>query len=359
LLLAMSMGSMSCEPSVPTSDKLFEKYRKSVVLIRHEYVYKLTLGDEIAYFTDFDEKNGINNFFASKKEALANRIKVSGTGFFADKDGNIITNRHVVHDWDDARTKIAISKLQGKFSSIQSTLLEEKTEKEIELKNAVNPEQMNPLIDEINELTTAFQKIGIMNNLIGSSSPKIEVDSYFLGIALDGTIVASDRDFIPCTRQKISANPEIDLACIQTNGKSLPTGVADKGHQLIPLANQDRASKSKKASQMANKPVFMIGYNRGIEIGQEASSSSTSNGKVGLRVQLMNGTVMQDPDEHKVLHGITCLGGSSGSPILDKSGKLIAINFGGYSGTDGFNYGVLAKHLSEVYTPASQKDDEK
>ena len=38
--------------------------------------------------------------------------------------------------------------------------------------------------------------------------------------------------------------------------------------------------------------------------------------------------------------------GSSGSPVFNK-GKLIAVNFSGYS-AQGFNFGVLVKHVNDL-----------
>ena len=83
----------------------------------------------------------------------------------------------------------------------------------------------------------------------------------------------------------------------------------------------------------------MIGFNQGTEIGTTED---------GLKNQLTQGTVSQTPDNNKVLYSIPTLPGSSGSPIIDEWGNLVAINFAGIENTQSFNYGILSKHLKKL-----------
>ena len=48
------------------------------------------------------------------------------------------------------------------------------------------------------------------------------------------------------------------------------------------------------------------------------------------------------------MYSIPTLPGSSGSPIIDERGNLVAVNFAGIVNTQSFNYGVLSKHLTKI-----------
>ncbi len=58
----------------------------------------------------------------------------------------------------------------------------------------------------------------------------------------------------------------------------------------------------------------------------------------------------QSPDQERVLYSIPTLPGSSGSPVWDENGDLIAINYAGINNTQSFNYGILSKHLIKLHS---------
>lgn len=48
------------------------------------------------------------------------------------------------------------------------------------------------------------------------------------------------------------------------------------------------------------------------------------------------------------MYSIPALPGSSGSPVLNRKGELVAINFSGLNGTQNFNYGIRMKYLKSL-----------
>ena len=48
------------------------------------------------------------------------------------------------------------------------------------------------------------------------------------------------------------------------------------------------------------------------------------------------------------MYSIPTLPGSSGSPVVNLQGQLVAINFAGINGTQNFNYGIRVKYLKDL-----------
>jgi hypothetical protein len=87
--------------------------------------------------------------------------------------------------------------------------------------------------------------------------------------------------------------------------------------------------------------VYMIGFNKGIAL------ASTSD---GIKSQFNSGEISQDPDTKRVLYSIPSLHGSSGSPVINKWGELVAINFAKVSEEQSFNFGIPSSFLIDLYT---------
>ncbi|MDY6403607.1 MAG: trypsin-like peptidase domain-containing protein, partial [Bacteroidales bacterium] len=82
----------------------------------------------------------------------------------------------------------------------------------------------------------------------------------------------------------------------------------------------------------------MTGYNLGpiLAITEE-----------GVKAQFNQGTISQKTDE-RIMYSIPALPGSSGSPVVNHNGQLVAINYAGLSGTQNFNYGIRVKYLKDL-----------
>lgn len=48
------------------------------------------------------------------------------------------------------------------------------------------------------------------------------------------------------------------------------------------------------------------------------------------------------------MYSIPTLPGSSGSPVVNLHGELVAINYAGLKETQNFNYGVRVKYLKDL-----------
>lgn len=48
------------------------------------------------------------------------------------------------------------------------------------------------------------------------------------------------------------------------------------------------------------------------------------------------------------MYSIPALPGSSGSPVVNMKGELVAVNYAGLNGTQNFNYGIRIKYLRDL-----------
>ena len=81
----------------------------------------------------------------------------------------------------------------------------------------------------------------------------------------------------------------------------------------------------------------MIGYNAGPTL------AFTNQ---GLQVQLTSGKITQEPDGSRILYSIPTMKGSSGSPVIDAEGNLVAVNFAKMIESDNFNFGIPLNKIS-------------
>lgn len=328
-----------------TDQELFENCGSGVVLILNEYYYEITLpNDEKMYFSDYDGKSLVN-FTMDEEEIKKNKSMSFGTGFFISPTGEIITNRHV------ASPSIDNSEVKGKVKDFISTIADLLELVQTELSNqydilesqkedcfyfdywgnlCCNDAQLSNIKSEQEELRSNFQEnqqtIEVLKDMDYSELSTRCISE--LGIAYNNTYVTKSEDFKPCVLIRCSDDKDTDLALIQLKDKTTP----EKCH-IFTLPENTEDNKLE-----INEHVAMISYNAGIQL---------SNTAIGIQAQLNTGNISQAQDGIKVMYSIPALQGSSGSPVLNKYGELVAVNFAGITGTQGFNFGVVTKRISK------------
>ena len=112
-LLSLSVVLFACCQKQKTPEQLFEERASGVVVILNEYYYEMKLpnGNSV-YFTGFDKDGDLENFTPDIDEIKKNRHILTGTGFFINEKGSIITNRHVV------RPLLDMAKAKGAYMSL-------------------------------------------------------------------------------------------------------------------------------------------------------------------------------------------------------------------------------------------------
>ena len=96
--------------------------------------------------------------------------------------------------------------------------------------------------------------------------------------------------------------------------------------------------KSTEEKIKIDQQLYMIGYNAGLML---------ANTEKGISVQMTSGRVTQTPDGERITYSIPTVQGSSGSPVIDDKGNVVAVNFAKLMGSDNFNFGIPLEKIKE------------
>lgn len=313
-----------------TKDDIEKEMSSGVVIIQNQSYYDVTLTNgEHIYFASYDENTGEISGLQFDEDSI--EVETSfGTGFFVDEEGTIVTNAHVVGSTAEYN---ALTNSIGNILEAIKQLMSDEYDEDSELldqcrrgyyaapygstEEAEYKQAMNVLSSRMEELQEAYQEIDRID------ASRSDISCYNnIGIAYNDTHVTGPDDFKPCVT--LTADDKHDLALIQLKDKKTPE---DTYIFKVPEEEPDETDE-----------IFMIGYNRGIDLAIT---------KEGLKAQVTSGAISQDSKD-KYLYTIPALPGSSGSPIINQYGELIAINFAGIKETQSFNFGVKSKYLKKL-----------
>ena len=337
LLVSLVLSSCSKKPEDPQT--LYEKYRSSVVLVKNQYYYSLTFDNGMRLFFTLNEKGAPPEIYDTEGEAVEHASIAFGTGFFVSRDGRIATNRHVVNPLNQGKDAAGyITRIIAEIKRILGEKIEEKIAEQNKLRNYFDTNYYSLDENSISELKQAYanleSQITGMKGLLGRISynpdnTTIQVHVVDIGVAYDNTYVTSLQDFKSCVVVKQSGDEAVDLALIQLKDKRTPEHITE----FISLEGEEGKPETPPA---INDDVYMIGYNYGLELAVT---------KEGIKSQFTAGKITQEPDDNRMLYSIPTLPGSSGSPIIDKWGRLVAVNFAKISDTQSFSFGIPKARL--------------
>ncbi len=355
-IIIIVLTLMSCGSKTPQD--LFDEDKSGVVMILNQFYYVLTLpnGNKI-YFSGIDNNGTLQNITFNKAEIINKRAAMTGTGFFIDKQGTIMTNRHVAQPQIDKKAiKEGYNKLvasikayyisQMQWMSGQYDVLEAQKSYCVSYDyygNAVTDESKLQAIEEKQqELNSQYQMLqNVVQSLDGyASANSLDISTVCqVGIAYNDTYVQSANDFFgknACTVVKVSQQEDTDLALLQLKSKTTPDNAyifKTDGTADMSWADKLKEMFSPYSEKLLeiNQDLYMIGYNAG---------PTLASTKQGIQVQMTTGKVTQLPDGDRVLYSIPTVQGSSGSPVVDSKGRLVAVNFAKLIGSDNFNFGI-------------------
>lgn len=341
----------SCKREL-TQAELFDENKSGVVLILNKYYYKIKLPNgQSMFFSDLDKDGDLENVTLDVNEIRNNCSWMSGTGFFVDNNGTIMTNRHVAQpSIDENDIKAGYRNLlhavqqyyeyQKQQLSDQFDELEKNKEQyayneeydDVEEGYYSNDARISEIEQEQSKLKSQYdqcdQAIQQLNELDDPRALRIS-SVCELGIAYNNTHVTGVEDFLgknPCVVIKTSDLEDVDLALIQLKNKRTPGDA-----KVFTIEDEDLPLEM-------GQPLYMIGYNAGPDLAKT---------RTGIQAQMTSGKVTQLPDGQRVLYDIATVQGSSGSPVIDAEGNLVAVNFAKLRVSDNFNFGIPLKRIRQ------------
>ena len=346
-IFILSVCSISC---VRNSKDIYEEMKSGLVLIKVERHHVLTFpnGDRM-YFTGLSADGTLENVTSSSDSIVSSTVY--GTGFLISDRGEIATAHHVISnciDKEEVRNVIraainyAKNDLNEEYNQAAELLFQLNMRQE-ELRNDLfyydpDEEMENELyIYALREKLEEYRQLYI--NLTSIDPSRFDVSSVTeVGIAYNDTHITSDSDFISCVIVK--EDEENDLAVIQLKDKFTPSNkYIFSLPSSDPIENYTFSEKiMRHIEKDKNDQLYLIGFNLG------PSLALTSE---GLMAQINQGGISQKQDS-RLMYSIPALPGSSGGPVVNSRGELVAVNNAGLGNTQSFNYGIRVNLLRKL-----------
>lgn len=246
----------------------------------------------------------------------------TGTAFFISKDGEMGTNRHIAVPWEyrDAEDEENIRQQMEKARQATSGNLYELLAYNV-MTGALSAEDANAWLRR-------YQ----------NSPLEISGKHAFFGIGLTGSKVNNQIDLQQAQVIAESGDPKKDVALIRLNSRKTPDYIVKMGA----IYDIEHARVDERSLKPQDEELTIIGYPMG-----ETVTNETFNGKE-LRPTIHKASLSKTPDDNQIQIQAVGIGGQSGSPVIDKSHRLVGVLCSGFKGTE-VTYCCNIKHLVELY----------
>jgi len=319
--------------------EIYEKFKDAVVLVKHTYTVEISIKGSKPFQLEVGETN---------LEPKA----ISGTGFFVSEDGKIVTNHHVAEPWkyqnengtsydyvkehiaavlpdsiSEENYKAVIEKNWNNYYEEEGEESEEEEPAAVVASTTVDSSAINTATIPItnSETTEVIQEKEV--KYISVDDIKITPVTVEISVALHG----SKEDWLKCKVYKIADGDEVDVAVLQLESETLPGSVKN-------IVDLDSAVSDDSKIKPGTNAV-LIGYPMGMTL---------ANTRRGIKVQVYEGQINKESDGVSIQYNVTSTHGASGSPVFNECGQLIAVNYAGFDEAQGYNFGIVAKHVASL-----------
>ena len=158
------------------------------------------------------------------------------------------------------------------------------------------------------------------------------------GIGLTGSKVNNQIDLQQAQVIAESGDPKKDVALIRLNSRKTPDYIVKMGA----IYDIEHARVDERSLKPQDEELTITGYPMG-----ETVANETFDGKE-LRPTIHKASLSKTPDDNQIQIQAVGIGGQSGSPVIDKSHRLVGVLCSGFKGTE-VTYCCNIKHLVELY----------
>jgi len=299
-------------------------YLNTVVYVRAAYHYEVKLQD--------------NPLSDTSKELLIRRTNPTpyqATAFFLDKYGRMATNRHVAIPWAEEYRGTDNATLRQEYSK---WLVDELRVTDLDLSSRYSKNKAYQRLEEtylgraLLEESANWSDLKAKIERIKKSQIVIEGAIDYITVGYPGQNYTHETDFERCFVLSESGTKDVDLALLQLNTKVTPSAVKK-------YINPEKCFTG--VIKPLEEQLYVIGYPNGFSWAMNETTHS-------LEPQAKETKCSKTPDKFNFEFNASTVGGSSGSPIITKSGKLMGVLSSTYLGTT-TSYAVLAKYLKNMY----------
>lgn len=390
LCCLLLQGLMACSKKEYSQEEIYDTMASGVVLIRTSYINVLTIKPEGSSNQEFYFNNEDLNFLTEeqfRENPKQNPNLSYGTGFIISDKGLVVTNGHVVNPIEnnvDDIFHIFRERYRKEYEYWTNRLLDssKRLADLLEMRANVNGRMTSAglkyLDDQIAEWKAYYEDnkewVEYFDKKVNCKEYAVKPLVVKLEIAYNGDNIENPNSWYQCESMK--KDNDLDLAVVKLHkfqfwpedySVLIPNYLDNSPHGLwrhrvvnesfreefmdsIPLIPEDKYifKIPNEFTSTKETKLFMIGFNQGPSLAITNS---------GIKAQITQGTISQNTDDVKLMYSIPALPGSSGSPVLNQYGELMAINFAGISTTQSFNYGIKVQNLKNLIenTPYLEK----
>lgn len=295
------------------------EFRPATVYVRACYHYNVVFKDNPIPEDIWDGKISFN------------AIPYQATAFFLDSLGRMATNRHVAIPWE-YRNKDEENYIRNQ---IEKKLPRDGNVETIKafLKTPLGEYFKAYALTRSKTYEEAIENIILATDRIRKSSYDITGEIDYLTVGYPGNYYTHEDEFQRCNVITASDSKDIDLAILQLNNKTTPANI-------VKVFSPDKFFLGKLEPQ--KEVLYTIGYPAGIAWGMDEKSKS-------LEPTIRETKCSKEPGKFDFEFQANSVGGSSGSPVFDRTGALVGVLYGGYQIAGGSTMAVHAKFLKKMY----------
>lgn len=240
----------------------------------------------------------------------------NGTAFFISENGEMGTNRHIAIPWEYEK---------GNYEDLIKNFI-------FQMKKTFAGRLALMASNSLDEAQARYDRIS------GNSDIEISGSFAYLGVGLSGSKINSELDLQQSQVIAESHDPNKDVALIRLNSRKTPDHIIKMGA----IYDIEKARIDERTLKPQDEELTITGYPKGETVG-----TSLFNG-TELRPTIHKASLSKTPDDNQIQIQAVGIGGQSGSPVIDKSHRLVGVLCSGFKGTE-VTYCCNIKHLVELY----------